>query len=195
MFNDFNVIISITLSNKTYEESMQLSDEVIYGICRNCNPKYSPKTYFHPKTFESNIKVPDMDKELREMVNRKKCIIITPKINDYDVVVNLLSAVKRWRENCDEKVFGKTIEITAESKSFNGTLHYNKDNRMFIPSRTKLEVEGVTQSFIDKINAFNKDIDDVPVIVLTEEELAELNRPVIKQETLVDKLLKDFPIK
>ena len=195
MFDRFNVVISITLANKTYEESMSLADEVINGICMNCNPKFSPKVYFHPKTFESNIKVPDMDKALKEMVNRRKCIIITPKIDDYDVVINLLSAVKRWRENCDEKVFGKTIEITAESPKFNGTLHYNVVNKMFIPSRTKLEVEGVTQSFVDKINTFNKDIDDIPVVILTEEELAEINKPKVKQETFVDKLLRDFPIK
>ena len=118
MFDRFNVVISITLANKTYEESMSLADEVINGICMNCNPKFSPKVYFHPKTFESNIKVPDMDKALKEMVNRRKCIIITPKIDDYDVVINLLSAVKRWRENCDEKVFGKTIEITADDVEF-----------------------------------------------------------------------------
>jgi hypothetical protein len=195
MLNEFSVIISINLASKKYEESLRLSDDVIDSICKNCNPKYNPKVYFHAKTFESNIKVPDMDQALREMVNRRKCIILTPKIKDYDVVINLLSAVKRWRENCDEQVFGKTIEITAESPSFNGTLHYNKSNKMFIPSRTKLEIEGVTQSFIDKIDAFNKDIDNIPVCILTEEELAEINRPKIKQETFVDKLLKDFPIK
>ncbi len=195
MLDKFNVIISINLASKPYEEAFPLSDEVIYGICRNCNPKYNPKVYFHAKTFESNIKAPDMDKRLMEMVNRKKCIIITPKINDYDVVINLLSAVKRWRENCDEKVFGKTIEITADSPAFNGTLHYNTGNKMYIPSRTKLAVEGVTQVFVDKVMSFNKDIDDIPVCILTEEELAEINKPKVKQETFVDRLLKDFPIK
>ena len=195
MFNDFNVVISITLASKPYNEAIKLSEDVIDGICRNCNPKFNPRVYFHPKTFESNIKVPEMDKALREMVNRKKCIIITPRIKDYDVVINLLSAVKRWRENCDIELFGKTIEITAESPSFNGTLHYNITNKMYIPARTRLAIEGVTQSFIDKVNSFNKDIDDIPVVVLTEEELAESNKPKVKQETFVDKLLKDFPIK
>ena len=195
MFNDFNVVISITLASKPYNEAIKLSEDVIDGICRNCNPKFNPRVYFHPKTFESNIKVPEMDKALREMVNRKKCIIITPRIKDYDVVINLLSAVKRWRENCDIELFGKTIEITAESPSFNGTLHYNITNKMYIPARTRLAIEGVTQSFIDKVNSFNKDIDDIPVVVLTEEELAEINKPKVKQETFVDKLLKDFPIK
>ena len=195
MFDEFSVVISITLASKPYDEAMSLSDEVIDGICRNCNPKFNPKVYFHPKTFESNIKVPDMDKILKEMVNRKKCIIITPRIKDYDVVVNLLSAVKRWRENCDEKMFGKTIEITADSPNFNGTLHYNTSTKMYIPSRTRLAIEGVTQSFVDKVTAFNKDIDEVPIVILTEEELAEINKPKIKEETFVDKLLKDFPIK
>ena len=195
MLNNLNIIISITLTNKAYDEAINLTDDVINGICKHCNPKYNPKTYFHPKTFESNIKVPDMDKLLKEMVNRKKCIIITPKINDYDVAINLLSAVKRWRESCDEAIFGKVIEITVDTPMFKSSIHYNSANKMYIPSKTKLAIEGITQSLADQITEFNKDIDNVPVTLLTEEELAEINKPKVKKETFVDKLLKDFPIK
>ena len=51
MFNDFNVVISITLASKPYNEAIKLSEDVIDGICRNCNPKFNPRVYFHPKTF------------------------------------------------------------------------------------------------------------------------------------------------
>ena len=186
-------IISINLNSKKYEEAIGLERDLIEDIGQECDPRYKIKTYLHAKTFDTKFKVPTAEKDLIDKLNSRKCVFITPRIKDYDVVTHLLAYIKRWRNRADETIYGRNISVQVESKDFDLFLTNDK----YQPSITRISMGNIQPSQIKQIEDFNKAIDEVPVYVKKpgDDELEEaLNKPK-KRDPMVEKFLRDFPIK
>lgn len=195
---EFSVIISITLNSKTYEEAVNLEKDLIDDIGQECDPRFKIKTYLHSKTFDTQYKIPTADKDLLDKLNSKKCIFITPSIKDYDVIIHLLAYIKRWRNRMDESKYGRSVTISVDANTFGEPIFLSKANGKYGPSLTRIARGNISKEFTTELDTLNKDIDTVPIYIKKEgdDELEEsINKATKKHSPLVEKLLKDFPIK
>ena len=193
---EFSVIISITLNNKTYEEAIGLERDLIDDIGQECDPRFKIKTYLHSKTFDTKFKIPTAEKDLIDKLNSKKCIFITPNIKDYDVILHLLAYIKRWRNRMDENKYGRSVTISVDSRTFGEPIFYSKASNKYGPSLTRLARGNISKAFTDQMEEFNKAIDEVPVYIKKEgDEELEVAENKIKRDPMVEKFLRDFPIK
>ena len=165
---EFSAIISITLNSKSYDEARGLEQDLIDDIGNECDPRFKIKTYLHSKTFDTRYKIPTADKELLDNLNSKKCIFITPNIKDYDVVIHLLAYIKRWRKRMDESKYGRSVTISVDSGEFKEPLFYSKASDKYAPSFTRMARGNISKEFINKMDGFNKAIDEVPVYIKKE---------------------------
>ena len=165
---EFSAIISITLNNKTYDETMDLARDLLDDIGQECDPRFKIKTYLHPKTFDTRYKIPTADKELIDKLNSKKCIFITPNIRELDVVIHLLAYIKRWRTRMDESKYGRSVTISVDSKDFGEPLFYSKAANKYSPSLTRIARGNISKAFTEQLENFNKAIDEVPVYIKKE---------------------------
>lgn len=187
-------IISINLNGKTYDEAIGLEKDLIEDINKECDPRYKIKNYLHAKTFDTKYKIPTAERDLIDKLNSKRCVFITPRITDMDVLFHLLAYIKRWKSRADEAKYGRSISVVVDSKNFGDGLFLVKDK--YQPSLTRQSMGNISAAFLSQLEDFNKAIDEVPVYIKKEgdEELEEaINKP--KRDPMIEKFLKDFPIK
>ena len=187
-------IISINLNGKTYEEAIRLEQDLIEDIGKECDPRYKIKNYLHAKTFDTKYKIPTAEKDLIDKLNSKRCVFITPRITDLDILYHLLAYLKRWKSRADESKYGKGISVVVDSKYFGDGLFLVKGK--YQPSLTRQSMGNIPPAFIKQLEEFNKAVDEVPVYIKKEgdDEVEEtVNKP--KRDPMVEKFLRDFPIK
>ena len=150
------VVITIDLRNKSYEEAMLLEDALVNDISKYCDPKYNLKAYIHAKTFGATYKIPNATKEELDLLNTKECSFVTPKIKDYEVIINILGAIREWYEHYDQSVFGKRVSVNA---TFGGNTLYLYDGRYDI-SYTLKQFNKVKEPVKQAIDHLNQEIDE-----------------------------------
>ena len=165
---DFKAIISVELKNKTWNETVSLEKPFLEDFKKYLNSKYNPSIYFHAKVLSCDFAIPKAEQEDIDKLNEKEAFYITPKISDYDVLINFLAGLKEWVNNHDEEVFGKRIRVMVISKTFGDPLHL-KDGK-YVPSLTRQGLKNISEELQKGIDAFNYDINQVEVVHSKSEE-------------------------
>lgn len=159
----FMAQIQISFKDKNWNEVCSFEKLVVEDLKKMVPAKYNPGIYLHAKSMNFKIYIPHADqKDLDSFGGGKKSFLITPRLDDYDLIINLLAAIRKWYNECDREIYGNHIRVSVSSNAFGDSL-FLTDGK-YIPSLTRRSLGNVSEELQKGIDAFNNDIDSVKLL-------------------------------